>query len=301
MFGGGLIAAALCSGGKEKIGDEWQLPKVILDMPEASKYQIILLYEVTENTINKPVLSITLMPYDYDGSENIDWGDGISTNIIQDYSYTYSHFYTATGFYIIKINCSALTKYINLNKVIGSTFITGGSFPPSGIEINFGNSPTYRENIRAIKFGENIYSDTIVEAENDFTGLIYVKYCGNSYNIAAESLGEDNLYYLRHYGCSALCRVDFDVLPEKIPQKMFYGCVALRNAPFAKNLTEIPQSAFQNCTALGSADISSAETVGAIAFQNCTSLSNLMYSDDCTFGTNCFQNCYSLYPRPDGR
>ena len=60
-------------------------------------------------------MSICPMPYSYDGSEYIDWGDGIITGIMQGYSYNYSHFYTESGLYVIKISCSALTEYIYLN------------------------------------------------------------------------------------------------------------------------------------------------------------------------------------------
>lgn len=271
------------------------------NMPEATEYQIIILYEVTESIINKPVLNICPIPYVFNGSEYIDWGDG-SVTVIKpgdtDLARNYSHAYAAAGLYVITINCSELTEYIYLDNVINDTFITGGSFPPAGVEAYFNGMNASNDCIRAIKLGENIYSRTIIDGENNFTGLVYLKYCGNSYNNAAEALGDDGFYHLWHNGCSALCRVDFDVLPEKIPRNMFRNCVALRNAPFASKLAEIPTGAFQNCTALASADISSVKKVGAAGFQNCTSLCDLKYSEDCVFADGATDNCFCLYSKP---
>ena len=296
-FDDGLMLGLMLGGdGGGSGGDEkWHLPENWIPIPEPGQKQIVMLIEIakgSENNINNPALAFGSQ-YDIEGIGSIDWGDGyidiVSQEKSQEHSGRYTHIYSQAGLYIITIT---LPVYIS-----GSFFFTspstahvsGDMFPGGEAIYTFTTMQTAKTGwVRAIKLGNDAYvSNNVMSTDfGQFGGLVYLKYCGNSFDYVSDKRG-------LHTSNRGLCKIDFENLPTEIPESMCASCYSLKEADFVRNVKDIPNSAFSNCYGLKSVDLSSAETLGTNAFSLCYQLKEIN-APKVTSIANAFSNCFGL-------
>lgn len=283
----GLMLGGDGGGGGGDEEEEWHIPENWINIPEPEDNQIVILIEIPETGINIPVLAIT--PADYtavSGVENVDWGDGYTDFMLTGNSVSYTHFYSSPGLYIITINGSDNMSGISLLRGVSSAYASGEMFPDPQIIDGRGRTSN-NSYIRAIKFGNGTYSVLSLNGSGELSGLVYVKYCGNSFELVSNKVD-------LHDSCGALCRVDIDVLPTKLPASMCRDCVSLKDADFTKNVEELSTSIFNNCYSLKRVDLSSLVTLDATTFYQCFTLKEINAPKLEAISNNLFFKTYRL-------
>ena len=211
MFGGGLIASAMCSnissgGGGEDEG--WKYPEWFPEVPDPDDYEITMLLEITEKDINRPTIVLTQQSTSYpDGSYGditIDWGDGLTSQWTSQYAIYITHFYSTPGFYIVRFTGLPTTRFLDFSAYTLSTsfevFASGGNFPDVDV-IKQIPKITYvtpnHDTIRVMKVGAKTYISREYSSILP-NGLVYLKYLGTftgDFSKRATMLSQ-GLYYL---------------------------------------------------------------------------------------------------------
>lgn len=311
MFGGGLIAAALCSG-LFKDDDEDEDIYVPPDMPEPAPNEVYVLFDSLLNPApeimgkdNTVIISLR----GHQTVKSLDFGDG---NIFYQGSAQTGglpYAYTTSGTYLIKLTADTSISFEhNLYQCCDTGY---GS-------------------IRAIKIGSDI---NIVSGDRPFTnkgkynniGVEYIK----SSKLSGISEYEFNNCYNLHkvdlYNCTSLgyaafrfCYNLLDIdLPKctEIESSAFESCYNLKtiNLPICKDLgvgafsechkikkislpncISIDNNAFYECSGLKVIDLPSLKTAGNGVFANCSKLEEIELPNCISIGNEAFKNCYSL-------
>lgn len=279
MFGGGLIASALCSGGKQDSSggsdnENWQPPDWWIPVPEPQAYEmyfLIQVYEMWQASIGF-VLSRPEDTNTGNGSIAIDWGDGSGFSSDGGWNTwnNLAHKYNDTGQYLIKITASEGSCFLQ-------TFNAPVLIAKLGAEIVLNN--------------DSITGGGIDYLQRAFYGKQYLHWAVIN---CKSGLPRDKAFQ----ECYALKRVDMAVPPAVIGDDTFVQCRSLEKFDFSHVVTI--KTNIANQAGFKKINAPLCTSVGDSAFVNCYNLQEVTFAEDCVFGNNCFSECYSLYPRPDG-
>ena len=287
----GAINELFQSGGEG--GDDWALPENWINIPEPKQNQIVILIEVPADRVNNlsyPALGIG-SSYGFSGG-SVDWGDGYVDNMDYSVDDKYAHIYSKAGLYIVTINCSDNMQGISLYySSLGQSHVSGDIIPggeESKHSFSMNQAP---QNIwvRAVKFGNNTYISlgSSQPMKSMFQNIVYVKYCGNSFDFVYNKTG-------LFTNCWFLCKIDFEVLPSEIPASMCSACYSLKTIDFAKNVKNIPSAAFYNCYGILKADLLSAESMEYNSLSGCYMLKEINAPKLTRMADQSFRDCYGL-------
>lgn len=224
-----------------------------------------------------PYLSIAV-----NGTVEVDWGDGSSTDTMTDTSDTTlqykQHVYASIGNYTIRINVESgkFTFYNNYSTYASVLKATNSSN-------NRLRDESYNSCINAIFLGTNAYIGR---------GAFYN--CYNLKNITIPSSATSIIYNAFYYCCS----LQSIIIPPNITSggsSIFNYCVSLQFISFPYGTMSIGNQQFQYCISLQYITIpSSVTSIGQYAFQSCNSLKNISIPLGASVADSAFANCYSL-------
>lgn len=311
----GAINELFNEGGGGGDDDEWKFPESWPDIPEPSAKQIVMLIEIPETPqsyggVNQPSLRLNFYPY---GNANcsIDWGDGCISHPIDTYSYDMTHFYHEAGLYIITMSGVSDTAHMYIqNGQFTGNLITNTPVSDDDMVIYI-SVPSHQGCIRAIKFGSEMRTDNVISGFENYTGLVYLKFCGNSFDFKFNH-ALSNLYSLK--------RMDVEKTEAKSIGDYYNFNFAsnwcLEKIDFTKNIPDLSQLNISNCYALKKIDLTSAKIINSSVFTgqnsdveeiNAPNLESLtssitgnyslkkIYAPKLTdLPENCFNNCYNL-------
>lgn len=307
MFGGGLIAAALCSGSKSIETDDWSPPEWWIPVPEPGEYDIYILIQVI-----KPGVKFQLTLGDSLGDAGVgtvhyDWGDGTEDISDQEHWSIPNHAFAEAGQYLIHITGDGNAYFFrNLTfrdkaEIVGLIIKTGSKI---AYRIDYYDERNYSYDAlfagKSFKYIKAMHPDGL-PFKNATANYFSSCYGLNKIELAKKISGDLPDYIFA--SCYALKNLNqFSIDCENITSvgKYAFGdCNRLENVNFPC-CTLVQDQAFNNCRNLIYANFSNCTAVGNYGFAWCYNLQEFIVADNCTYGSNCFNGCNSLYPRPDG-
>ena len=288
-------------GGGGSTSDIWKPPSHWLQIPEPADNQAIFYIEV-ENA-NQLIFPIQFWDDNNKyGGGTIDWGDGHTDIIPQDYSYICSHPYSSAGQYIVTATCNyaygVSVNYDTANYIFNKEYSNNPSV-------------TGKYQLKAIKVGQNVKLKNYVSGYNNeyANGIIYIKLAGYP--------GED----VDFKELKSLQKIDFAVSPMKLHTYAFQNCYSLQEVGTLDGVAELPTGTFQNCHSLKKISLPSVTSISdASVFEKCYSateisipqvtsistsefyccygLRKLTTAEGCNYNGNVFHYCPALYPKP---
>lgn len=223
------------------------------------------------------------------GTVEVDWGDGSSTDTLTGTSLTVAstvqHTYSEAGSYVI-----TLTVYSGRFEFFGTSDVAHILKKSDAATANVSN--VYANAVQRVEMGAN--ADL---------GNYAFRYCCNLVSITIPD-GMTNIGVNAFQNCHDLTFITIPDGVTSINSNTFQNCYNLASITIPDSMTYIGSNAFMNCHGLISITIPDGVTgIGVKTFQNCSSLASITIPDGVTLiYSSMFQSCSSLasVTIPDG-
>ena len=238
------------------------------------------------------------------GTVEVDWGDGSSTDTLTGTSLTTAttvlHTYSETGDYTITLTVEsgsfAFFGATNAAHILKKSTATTANI-----------NRVYANAVQRVELGANAnidrrafwscYSLTSITIPDGVTsiGTNAFQYCNSLASITipdgVTSIGSDAFN-----GCYSLASITIPDGVTSIGSDAFNGCYSLTSITIPDSVTNIDRRAFYICYSLASITIPDGVTsIGSNAFNGCYSLASITIPDGVTsIDANAFGNCYGL-------
>lgn len=242
-------------------------------------------------------LSPTLYFYQPSGSVvSIEWGDGNTKTVTTSGNVSYSHTYSASGNYVIKLWIVSGNVYVSLGD--GSSPIIGGStYTKSLTEANIGSTAVIDD--KSFYNCSSLVSVSIPRFTRGGSNSVRDSTFESCYSLKSIVIPDD--VYLIGTGAFKSCySLQTVSLPTGISLMIYAGifqfCVSLKSIVVPDDITALGDNVFCGCYALEKIHLSSAfASIGINAFYQCYALSEITLAAAlANFASYLFRYCSSL-------
>ena len=232
----------------------------------------------------------------------IDWGDGsateTSTSETGTTNLTFSHNYSSTGKYVIKMVSRNGSGLILGNNSTTQNFVGGTTTNQTASNIVYKiecGTSLHEINAYAFQYLSNL--ETLIIADQSITTLnsYTLRYCRKLKHVnIPSSITLINNYCFQY--CINLSGISFPSTLDKLQTYSCQFCTSLRYLSLPPNLSTLGTYTFQGCQSIKKITIPNTITaINSYVFNNCTTLENVDYGSNITnISTYAFQNCYLL-------
>lgn len=195
----------------------------------------------------------------------IDWGDGTSRDIVEDFSARMTHTYATSGTYTVKLYAGE-----------GVVWSPGASITTTS------TSGTTTTSQYGILGGAIVSGMTKTTNHPELTSFTFG---------GGARLDHINAFY----ECNSLPSIILPPNTTTIPSNAFHGCTNLKTVGGWDNIVTIGSSGFYGCASLSpNALPANLQTIGTSGFYGCTSLPSYLEIKANSIGARAFQSCSQI-------